>query len=158
MNKQRNKIFIIVIGILLIANIVLLSVFLFGKPAKKPERKSPMTTYLKNEIGFSDEQMVRFDTIKSQHRRQVKLIFDEMKDRKEASFKMLGQSGFSDSAIISVAASSAMQQQTIEETMLRHLRDIHNICIPAQQKKFDTGFYKMMVRPARGPDDRGRDQ
>lgn len=148
MNKQPgNKILIIVIGILLATNIVLLCLFLFNKPEKKPDRKAVMGAYLKSEIGFSDQQMVQFDTIKAQHRRQVKALFEEIKARKGNSFKALVAENFSDSAIIRAAADAAQKQQGVELVMLRHLKDIRNLCTAEQQKKFDTGFYKVMMRP-----------
>ncbi len=136
-----------IIGILLIANIVLLSVFLSDKPdGKKGEHKNQMTDFLQKEIRFNDEQMAEFEFIKSDHRSQVKELFDKMRSNKEQAFKELGTKSFSDSAIINAATYSAMQQKDLEIQMLKHLKDIRNICTPQQRAKFDTGFYKVMNR------------
>lgn len=147
MNTQpKSKILIILIAILLITNISLLVIFLNQKPEKRFDRKSMMGAYLKNEIGFSPEQMVDFDSIRAQHRRQVKSLFDGVRGTKIATFKALGNNAFSDSAIQNAAAESAKQQEDLERTMLKHLKDIRNICTPSQQLVFDTGFYKIMQK------------
>jgi flagellar basal body-associated protein FliL len=145
--NSKSKIIILMIGILLIANIILLSFFLLNKPEnKRGERKSPMTNYLQNEIGFSKDQMAAFDSIKSNHKNEAKALFDKMRNNKVAAFKELATKQFSDSAIIDAATFSAMQQQQLEVNMLKHLRDIRNICTPLQREKFDTGFYRIMNR------------
>jgi Spy/CpxP family protein refolding chaperone len=148
MNKETNRKGIMVaMGILLIANIILLAFFLFNNPGnKRSERKSPMTGYLQNEIGFSKEQMAAYDSIKTDHRNQVKNLYDKMRISKEDIFKELGSKGFSDSAIIDAATYSAMQQKELELSMLKHLKTIRDICTPGQKVKFDTGFYKIMSR------------
>jgi Spy/CpxP family protein refolding chaperone len=155
--QPRNKILIILIGILLATNIILVSLFLLDRTEKKQERRSPMGQYLAKEVGFTDKQMVQFDTIKAQHRRQVKELFDDIRNRREASFKAIGANGFGDSAILNAATFSASQQQQLEVMMLKHIKDIRNICTPAQQKQFDTGFYKVMTRP-RNDDKKDKDK
>ena len=57
-NKQnRSKVFLLIIGILLIANIVMLSFFIMkkdsGKPERRPDRKAMIADFLKKEIGFN---------------------------------------------------------------------------------------------------------
>ncbi|MEO6537738.1 MAG: Spy/CpxP family protein refolding chaperone [Ferruginibacter sp.] len=145
--QSKSKIVILVIGLLLVANIILLSFFLLNKPdRKRADHKSPMSGYLQNEIGFNDEQMAVFETIKTKHRSQAKGLFDKMRANKELAFKDLGTQSFSDSAIISAATYAAMQQKELEIQMLQHLKDIRNICTPQQRAKFDSGFYKIMSR------------
>lgn len=146
--QPKNKILLLLIAMLLISNIVLLSLFFSHRPdGKRGERKSPMTAYLKTELQFSDAQMVQFDTIKSEHRRETKMMTENMRANKEQAFKRLGEQKFSDSAMMTAAAYSASQQKDLEVQMLKHLKDIRSICNPEQQAKFDSGFYKVMQRP-----------
>ncbi|RZM08532.1 MAG: hypothetical protein EOO88_50075, partial [Pedobacter sp.] len=149
MNAQStNKTLIILIGILLAANVVLLSFFLFNKnEPKKQERRNYMQAYLKTEVGFDAAQMVQYDTLNSQHRRRMKEMFDIIRKGKAQSFKNIGLNNFSDSAITNAVDYSATQQKEIEMNMLKHLKDIRGLCTPAQQNKFDTGFYKVLVKP-----------
>jgi len=153
MNTQsKNKTWLIVIGMLLMANVVLFATYLLKRPqGRKPaERGRAMSNYLKNELGFSDAQMSAFDSIKNQHKQQAKQAFDAMRTSKVQALKDLGAASFSDSAIAKAAAFSASQQQEMEMHMLQHLKEIRGICTPEQRQKFDTGFYKVMARPREG--------
>ena len=146
--KSSDKIFIIIIALLLVANIATLAMLLSGGGKDGPDdHHNAMRNYLKNEVGFTEQQLVNFDTVKSQHRSKVKQLFDEMRDRKTNSLKQLGSAGFSDSTLAKTAAAAGDEQQSLELNMLQHLREIRNICTPAQRAVFDTGFYKVMARP-----------
>lgn len=146
--NPSNKIFIIVIALLLVANIGTLTLLLTtNKKNDYDDRRNSMRNYLKKEIGFSDVQLNAFDTVKSDHRAKVKPMFDEMRTRKQLNLKNIGTQNFSDSSIINAAAYAATQQQNLELIMLNNLKEIRNLCTPAQRAVFDTGFYKIMNRP-----------
>ncbi len=146
--NPSNKIFIIVIALLLIANIITLSLLLTtGKKNDYDEHKNSMRNYLKNEVGFSDAQLIAFDTVKSIHRAEVKPMFDEMRTRKQVNLRNIGAQNFSDSSIIKAAEYGALQQKNLEMKMLSNLKVIRNLCTPQQRAIFDTGFYKIMSRP-----------
>ncbi len=145
--NSSNKILIIVIALLLIANVVTLTMLFTGKKPENEDRKNSMRNYLKNEVGFSDAQLVAFDTVKSKQRAQSKLMYDEIRQRKQNNLKKIGNDNFSDSTIKSAAAYAATQQEEMEMNMLEHLKHIRNLCTPPQRAIFDTGFYKILVRP-----------
>lgn len=146
-NSSSNKIFIIVIALLLIANIVTLTMLLANKKPYADDRKNTMRNYLKTEVGFSDTQLNAFDTVKTNHRAQVKTMFDEIRLNKQLNLKKIGSYNFSDSSVKAAAVYAAMQQEYLEIKMLNHLKEIRNLCTPAQRANFDTGFYKIMTRP-----------
>jgi hypothetical protein len=146
--NPSNKIFIIVIAILLIANIGTLVLLLTSdKKSDYDDRKNSMRNYLKSEVGFSDAQLIAFDTVKSIHRAEVKPMFDEMRTRKQLNLRNIGAQNFSDSSIINAANYAASQQKNLEMKMLSNLKVIRNLCTSQQRLIFDTGFYKMMTRP-----------
>lgn len=145
--NSSNKIFIIVIALLLIANVVTLTLFFTGKKPETDDRKNTMRNYLKDEVGFSPAQLVAFDTVKSRQRAQAKLMYDEIRERKQNNLKKIGFDKFSDSTLKNAALYAASQQKDMEMKMLEHLKDIRNLCTPPQRAIFDTGFYKIMVRP-----------
>jgi flagellar basal body-associated protein FliL len=145
--NSSNKIFIIVIALLLIANVVTLTMLLTDKKPDADDRKNAMRNYLKSEVNFSDAQLVAFDTVKSRQRAQAKLIYDEIRLRKQNNLKKIGNDNFSDSSLKNAALYAASQQENMEMNMLEHLKDIRNLCTPPQRAIFDTGFYKIMVRP-----------
>ena len=150
-DNPSNKIFIIVIALLLVANVVTLSMLFTEKKPDNDDRKNTMRNYLKSEVHFSDAQLVAFDTVKSKQRAQAKIIYDEIRQKKQNNLKKIGSDNFSDSSIKSAASFAAAQQQNMEMNMLEHLKDIRNLCTPAQRAIFDTGFYKIMVRPNSDP-------
>ena len=145
--NSSNKILIIVIALLFVANAVTLTLLFTGKRPANDDRKNAMRNYLKTEVGFSDAQIVAFDTVKSRQRSQAKIIYDEIRERKQNNLKKIGSENFSDSSIKSAAVYAATQQENMEINMLRHLKDIRNLCTPPQRAIFDTGFYKIMARP-----------
>lgn len=155
MNTQpQNKILILIIGILLIANIATLSFFLMSKPGHsrggKYDKKAQISAYLKNEVGFSAEQLSLYDTMSKKHRVEMKHAFDAMTAPREEIFRKLGTAAFSDTALENAAASIAAQQKSFEIMMLHHLKDIRSICSPAQKPVFDTGFYKIISKRGEG--------
>ena len=149
-NHTSNRIFIIIIALLLIANIATLAMLLSNKSGHREDHKSVMRGYLKNEIGFSDLQMLRFDSIKKLQHQQSKDIFEAMKLKKRENLKQLGMQGFSDSAVNAAADGAAVEQRKAEFQFLHHLKNVRNLCTPAQQAVFDTGFYKVMTKPSAG--------
>jgi Spy/CpxP family protein refolding chaperone len=145
--NSSNKIFIIVIALLLIANVVTLALLFTEKKPEYDDRKNAMRNYLKTEVGFSDAQLVAFDTVKSKQRAAAKLMYDDIRQRKQNNLKWIGSTNFSDSSIKNAASFAASQQEKMEVNMIEHLKDIRNLCTPSQRAIFDTGFYKIMVRP-----------
>lgn len=150
-NKQnRSKIFLTIIGILLVANIALVSFFLLkkdgGRHEKRPDRQAIIASFLKNEIGFSAEQLQQYDTLSSKHRENIKAMFDNLKSSKDKQFKQLTTGNFSDSVMNNVADQSAVSQKTMELQMFYHLKNIRSLCTPAQLPKFDSLFVKVLNR------------
>ena len=148
--NPSNKIFIIVIALLLIANIVTLTLLLGNKKNDYDDRRNSMRNYLKNEIGFAAAQLTFFDSVKARQRVEVKPMFDEMRTGKQLNLKSIGVENFSDSSIANATEYAATQQKMLEMTMLNHLKEIRNLCDPQQRTIFDTGFYKVMSRPTSG--------
>ncbi len=144
--NPSNKILVIVIALLLIANIVTLTMLLTTKKTDNDDRKNSMRNYLKNEIGFSAAQLEFFDSVKTKQRAEVKPMFDEMRTRKQLNLKNIGMQNFNDSAILNATEYAAAQQKNLEMKMLNNLKEIRNLCTPQQRAVFDTGFYKVMSR------------
>jgi protein CpxP len=149
MSTSKNKILLITVIILLVTNIAMLAFFLTKDPGKKGQRngrEAAMVEFLKNDIGFSSQQMQAYDTLSKQHREKVKTLFDEMRNNKEQQLKELGTAGFSDSSITLSVNRSAENQKMIERGMLLHFAEIRKLCTAEQQPKFDSLFYKVMSR------------
>jgi periplasmic protein CpxP/Spy len=159
-SQNKSKILLTIIGILLIANIAMVSFFLLKKDGNKydkqrPDRKTMIASFLKDEIGFSTEQLQQYDTLSTGHRENMKKMFDSLRSSKDKQFKELAAGNFSDSVINSVADRSAVSQKIMELQMFNHLKNVRLLCTPEQLPKFDTLFVKILNR--RGGEGRKKD-
>lgn len=149
-NQPRNKILILIIGILLLANIATLSFFLVNRCDKpkqvKYERREMVMRFLQKEVGFSKEQMGRYEEMSKLHREEMRKSFDGMSAQRERVFKGLALADFTDSAIQVAAGDISSQQKEFELLMLRHMNNIRSICTPEQRATFDSGFYKIISK------------
>ncbi len=159
-NQNKSKVFLTIIVILLIANIAMVLLFLLKKDGDKhgkqrPDRKTMIANFLKNEIGFSTEQLQQYDTLSTVHWENMKIMFDSLRSSKDKQFKELTSGNFSDSVINHVAGQSAVSQKIMELQMFNHLKNIRSICTPEQLPKFDSLFVKILNR--RGSEGRKKD-
>lgn len=136
---------------LLITNVLVLGMWWRGHDGKfdSSDHKSRMGEYLKSDLGFSAAQMTQFDSIKLKQKEDAKQLFSGLRDKKLDLYKNIGREKFTDTALVSAASFSANSQQSLELLMLTHLKAIRNLCTEEQRTKFDTGFYKVMIRDPR---------
>jgi len=142
----KNKLYLLVIGILLVTNIVMLFFFIDKKDDGKKgnrggDKSAMMKNFLQKEIGFNEQQLQQYDTLSKQHKEKMKADFEALKKNKEQQFKELGIKGFSDTAINDIVSRSSEKQKLIELQMLNHFASIRKICTAEQQPKFDSLFY-----------------
>ena len=145
----KSKILIIIIGILLVANIILIALLVLKQNTKKGmrgDRFMMITLFLKNDMVFNNEQLHQYDSINTQHRIKMKTLFDGIQKEKEEQFKKLTEAQFSDIAINTTAELSSNKQKEVEFIMLHHFKDIRDLCTPQQLPKFDSLFYKVLDR------------
>ncbi|MBK8494223.1 MAG: hypothetical protein IPL50_03755 [Chitinophagaceae bacterium] len=149
-DQNRSKVFITIIGILLVANIALVSFFLLKKdgrkPEKRPDRKTMIANFLKAEIGFSTMQLQQYDSLSTGHSEKIKNMFDSLRSNKDKQFKLLAMANFSDSAMNHIAEQSGETQKMMELKMFNHLKKIRLLCTPEQLPKFDSLFVKVLNR------------
>ena len=151
-NKQnRSKIFLSIIAILLVANIAMVSFFLFKKDdgknrGKRPDRRAMIADFLKKDIGFDTVQLKQYDTLSILHKDNMKKMFDSLGMAKDKQFNELVTGNFSDSVMNVVAEKSAESQKIMELLMFNHLKNIRMLCKPDQQAKFDSLFVKVLSK------------
>ncbi|MEO6539409.1 MAG: Spy/CpxP family protein refolding chaperone [Ferruginibacter sp.] len=147
-SQNKSKILITIIGILLIANIVLVSFFFLQKDERKHDkrmdRKTVIGNFLKDEIGFNEAQMQQYDSMSTWHSKYMKIMFEANRNSKDQQFKELTVADFSDSVMNNIADQSAATQKSMELQMFSHLKNIRALCTPAQQPKFDSLFVKVL--------------
>ena len=151
--SPKNKVFLLFIGILLVANLVLLSFFIINKLGAKrnhADRSAMIASFLKKDIGFSQSQLQQYNLISAQHRNTVKPMFEQIKKEKALQFKKLTATNFSDSMIHVAADSISAKQRNIEILVTSYFGAIRNICTPQQQPKFDSLFYSLLNKRNEG--------
>jgi periplasmic protein CpxP/Spy len=147
--QTKSKLYLLIIGILLITNIAMLFFFLDNKdkgkkpPSRGNDKSAMMKEFLKKDVGFTEQQLLQYDTLSKKNRERMKADMDTMKTVKEQQFKDLGSKGFSDSAIVAAAIKAADNQKQVEEKMLSYFATVRKICTAEQLPKFDSLFYKM---------------
>jgi protein CpxP len=149
-DQNRSKVLITIIGILLVANIALVSFFLLkkdgGKPEKRTDRKTMIANFLKEEIGFSTLQLQQYDSLSTGHSERIKNMFDSLRSNKDKQFKLLAAADFNDSVMNNIAEQSGATQKMMELKMFNHLKKIRLLCTPEQLPKFDSLFVKVLNR------------
>jgi hypothetical protein len=146
----HSRYLLVLIAVLLAANIIGIGYFIANRPAKNTsgnyDRKAAMVKYLKNDLGFTPSQLQAYDSLEEAHKIGMKPLYDSLRKEKEKRIRYIAGFAFEDSAIITAVAKTAVQQQLVETNMLKHVKDIRNLCTPAQKVVYDTSIYKMFVR------------
>lgn len=147
--QNKSRVFLTIIGILLVANIAMVSFFLMKKDKGKSEkqrtdRRTMIANFLKTEIGFDTVQLQQYDTLSKGHKENMKKMFENLRSTKDKQFKELTAAGFSDSVMNAIADQSAASQKAMELKMFNHLKNVRLLCKPEQLPKFDSLFVKVL--------------
>ncbi len=144
---NRNKVVILVIVFLLLANIGMAVLMFAGRGREKAgSRKNQMESYLKDELNFSPQQLSSYDSLHDQYEKSLESQMEAMRSSRKERFRILTEADFSDSAISEASRMMATRQQENEAGMLRHLRNIRNIGNAQQREIFDSTFFVKMAR------------
>jgi hypothetical protein len=152
--KKYRKIFWALIAIFLISYIAMVICIIqikrFEKHGERFDREAMVAKFLKNDIGFSAQQLLQYDSLSMGHQQKVKGFRDSIRSYKNMEFKLLSAAGFNDSAIIIAAEKSAEAQRSMELDQLYYIKSIRQLCTPAQINVFDTSYVKIFSRRGEG--------
>ena len=161
MAVSRNKIYVSLIGLLLLSNLALVAFFVMNKPEKREVRREHPGSYmkdaLKNDVGFTEQQMAEFDKMADQHRQQMRPLFEDIGKTKESFYKMLSQPQTADTVLNQAASQIGDKQKAIDIKIFTHLQNIRQLCTPEQQSAFDSLIQRVvhrMIFPMRRGDSR----
>ncbi len=140
MNNSKNKILLFIVVVMIITNIATLAYFLWfrGKDDRGEHRTGPMTEFLKKDIGFSDQQMKTFDSIKQSHREAMKPMFEDLSKSKDSFYQLLSKPGVTDSELNAASAVIGMKQQAIEIQFFKNFKSVRELCTDQQKVKYDS--------------------
>lgn len=140
--KNRNLLFLV--GLLLVTNIAMLVYFVW---IKEPQGKNNnhnnnggrgprISEFLQKELGFDQQQMAAFDTLKKQQWAGMRPYFEDLGKSKDSLYQLVGDTP--DSAIRAAAAVVGKRQETLELRFFQNFQAIRGICTDAQRPKFDS--------------------
>lgn len=158
-SRSNNKVLVFIIFLLLLTNIAVLGYFLFwGKkpPHAKMDNKDGFAFVLRKEVGFSDEQVAKFNELKKTHWTTAKSKMDEIISLKNALFDLTKTQDTVNDQVLKLADSIAVLQKQVEINSFRHVVQTRKICTPDQQAAYDSLMRKVinrgkMRKPGDGP-------
>ncbi|MEO6330331.1 MAG: hypothetical protein ABIO55_15460 [Ginsengibacter sp.] len=149
--KIRSLIFAIVF--LLITNIALLLFLVLNRDDHhKTDNRGLNTvgTFLKDEIGFDDQQMSIYQNLRKSDFERGKPEFDSLKAAKGRFYLNIYNDTIPDSVINKLAVTIGEAQIAVDRHMLRHFKSLRRICTPAQLPKFDSSFKTVVEKVTMG--------
>jgi protein CpxP len=151
MNETKKyKALISIIIFLLITNFAMLLFFIIlDKPADKRSKErieNGMSNSLKQDVGFSNDQLDQYQALRTLQRKNVKPLFDKVRKSKIDFYELLYLQNVSDSTLAVDADSIAQTQKELDLQMFNHFKKIRNICTSDQLQKFDSTIKKVIIR------------
>lgn len=156
---SKNKLFILTIAILLLANIAMLLFFVWLKEPQEKEHprqkgRNPVSELLENKIGFNKQQMSQYEQMKQLHKEKMKPLFEDIRMAKEQFYSNLNSPAISDSAINAASETIGEKQRLLDMQIFNHFRNLRNLCTAEQRPAFDTliqgVLHKMVIAGRRG--------
>lgn len=145
-NGQKNKMLIIIIAILLLANIGLLFFAFWPKKRSQHGKDRDSISYaLENKIGFSEEQMNNYEGLKDAHKQKMKPLLEALRTSKENFYNLLQQT-HSDSVVANALTEIGSRQEAVDSQIYIHFRDIRSMCNPQQIPGFDSLVKKLVQK------------
>ncbi|MBK7098034.1 MAG: hypothetical protein IPH58_06375 [Sphingobacteriales bacterium] len=147
-NISRNRVFIIIIVLLLLSNIFLIAYYsLFNKKhSPNPKGKDGFVMALKKEVGFDEKQLNEFSRLKETYWTSARKKMDDIRRIKGELFILTKQTNVQDSVVEKYADSIAMLQKQVEIESFRHFQKSRAICAPIQLPAYDSLMKKVFSR------------
>lgn len=146
----KNKSLVSIIIFLLITNLAMLFFFLRinGHEQKSLPTHDPngISNLLKNDVGFNDQQLEKYQSIRKEHLEKMGPLFDKLKKSKENLYNLLYTPEVADSVINNAANQIAESQKNLDMEMFNHFKMYRLICDSGQLQKFDTTVKKIITR------------
>ena len=148
---SRNKILLIIISILLITNIVMLFLFLRIEKPEQP-KKLGFTEKLKNDVGFTQNQMSVYESRRDRFWASIRRQFDSIKDTKINFYTLMYDPSVPDSVLESRADGIGDQQRNLDLFVVKHFKEIRKLCTHEQLPKYDSLLPALIERMTARPE------
>lgn len=157
MKNNNTRILTIAVILLLVVNIGLVYFILKGRkgPDRREGRKDP-TEMMSKELNMTDQQQKDFKSMKEEHFKNVRPLFDSIRASKTAFFSLIRDPNVTDSMIDAREQQVLAQQARLDKITFDHFKKVRALFTPEQLPKYDSIINKMMDR-RRGGDRQGKD-
>lgn len=157
---KNNKVLVFIIAVLLLSNVAMLYFYINrckAKPenTKKQSTREYMVEKLKNEVGFSDQQIVMYEEISDKHKLTMKPLFESIRLAKDSLYKLL-QEAPSDSLINHHLVQIGEKQEAIDKGIFAHFYRLKELCTTEQRPKYDSVMQKV-IEGMINPNKKGKD-
>jgi hypothetical protein len=143
----QNKLLVLLVAILLVANLGLMLYFFVFRNRHEPEKSQhPVSDLMQKELGLNAEQTEKFKQLRDQHRAAVKPVVDEMKRLKDSLYGLLQDPQASDSSVKAIAGQIGDKQEEWEILIFHHFEKVRAICDSSQIPKLDTLVHRMISK------------
>lgn len=147
---RNHKLLLAIIGVLLLANIVLVYLLAFhhSHPPRFLEKdmRQKARERVQKEVGLNEKQIALYDSLRTRQFETMRPLFEELIKAKENFFNLLYQDGISDSLIFRQAAIIGEKQQAIDLKTFRYFQSIRALCTEEQKPKMDTFIQQIVKR------------
>ena len=143
----QNKLLVLLVAVLLIANLALMFYFFVFRSEHKPDPPSshPVSDFVQKQLGFNADQAARFQQLVSDHKQAVKPVIDDIKKLKDSLYNLL-QKPQDDSMAVNLIDKIGERQKDWELMIFHHFQKVRAICDSSQLPKFDSLVHRMAIR------------
>lgn len=123
---------------------------------EKPEqpKKLGFTEKLKNDVGFTEQQMSVYEPRRDRFWASVRRQFDSIKDTKIDFYHLMYDPAVPDSVLESRADGIGEQQRDLDLFVVKHFKEIRKICTHEQLPKYDSLLPALIERMTARPERR----
>lgn len=150
MNRQSNKVLLLIITVLLLTNIGVLVYFLKYRQCE-PEAAKPKgaTDLLKEQVGFSQEQLDHYKQIREQQRELIRPMYENMRTTKDSLYRLLGDSTVTDGKLDTITSHIGEKQKALDLLTFQQFRELRKICRPDQRTLYDSMMVQLFYKNAK---------
>ena len=145
----KNKVLLIIVGVLLLVNLGVLLLFVNMKQPGGRVRdrvRQGMSEVLEKKAGFTPQQLKAYQELREQHWAKMKPLLGDMRAAKDSFYRLLYQPSVADSTLSRVAAAIGVRQQAIDMQTFRHFQQVRALCTPEQRPKLDSLIHQVVSR------------
>jgi len=146
----KNKVLLIIVGVLLVVNLGTLLLFVnmkqTGRPGGRGWGRQGMAEVLEKKAGFSKQQLQAYQDLRDQHWKKMKPLLADMRNARDSFYKLLYVPEVTDSALSHAADVIARRQKAIDLQTFRHFQQVRNLCDDTQRPKLDSLIHQFMSK------------